>query len=247
MTQTVFRQALLDPTRDVPAGLSDAEGRPAGKRFSVYRNNVAVSLVEALEAGFPATARLLGEGNFKHIAQGYLRANPPSSPLMMLYGGRFPAYIAQIPSLNKLGYLPDVARLEYAMRQSYHAADATPVAPTALSDLPPEALNSARLQFSAAVKLVMSDWPIHYIRDKALSPETAVPSDVAQPVLVTRPEFDPVLTPLTTADAHLMLDLLKGTPLAQAMTQTQDADLGQLLGLLLSQNALTGIQLETPQ
>ena len=45
--QDDFVAALLRPDADVPLGLSDPEGRPAGKRFNVYRNNVAVSLKDA--------------------------------------------------------------------------------------------------------------------------------------------------------------------------------------------------------
>lgn len=247
MSQETFTRALLDPAQPEPSGLTDDQGRPAGKRFSVYRNNVAVSLLDALEAGFPATARLLGEVNFKQIAQGYSRENPPSSPLMMLYGGRFPNYIGKIPALKSLGYLPDVARLEYAMRQSYHAADATSIDPARLASLGANDLNRARLVFASSVKLVRSDWPILDIRAKALSPETAAPAGSAQSVLVARPEYDPTLTALAPEMAELLQNLLNGAPLAQALTQVPNAELGALLALLLSQNALIDIRLETTQ
>ncbi len=61
--QSAFRAAILDADRPAPPDLQDGLGRPAKRRFNVYRNNVAVSLTEALEAGFPAVARLLGEEN----------------------------------------------------------------------------------------------------------------------------------------------------------------------------------------
>ncbi len=247
MTQTDFTSAIFDPARPVPQGLTDAAGRPAGKRFSVYRNNVAVSLKEALETGFPATARLLGPTNFETLAQGYLRARPPQSPLMMLFGEGFADYIAAIPALKSLGYLPDVAQLEYAMRQSYHAGDAAPLDPAKLAALPPEALNKARLSFAPAVRLVLSDWPIHAIRQKALEEDAPNPPGTAQPVLITRPDYDPVPHPLALEQAVLIAALMDGATLSRALTQAPRADLGAVLSLLLAQSALTDIDVETPK
>ena len=60
---TEFSVALLDPTQPVPEGLFDGDERPAGRRFDVYRNNVVVSLGEAILTGFPILTKLLGEAN----------------------------------------------------------------------------------------------------------------------------------------------------------------------------------------
>ena len=58
--QSAFAAALMDPTQPAPEGLRDPFGGPAGKRFDVYRNNVAVSLTEALETGFSHRAKAGG-------------------------------------------------------------------------------------------------------------------------------------------------------------------------------------------
>ena len=50
MNQALFAAALLDPDAALPPGVIDPRGRPAPKRFAVYRNNVASSLVDALKA-----------------------------------------------------------------------------------------------------------------------------------------------------------------------------------------------------
>ena len=113
--QDSFRAALLDPLAPVPDRLSDGQTRPVGRRFNVYRNNVAVSLTEALHTGFPIIARLLGAENMDGLAGAFLRAHPPDSPVMLRYGDALPGFIESQRQLDHLGYLSDVARLELAL------------------------------------------------------------------------------------------------------------------------------------
>ncbi len=135
--QSDFHTAILDADRATPPNLQDGLGRPAHKRFNVYRNNVAVSLTEALEAAFPAVARLLGPENFRSIAGRFLRQSPPQNPRMMHYGAGFADALQDIDALASLGYLPDIACLEQALREAYHAADHTALPPDALSTIAP--------------------------------------------------------------------------------------------------------------
>ena len=60
-SQSDFRAALLDSDRPVPDGLTDGDGHPTTRRFSVYRNNVTVALIDAMRAGFPVLVKLLGD------------------------------------------------------------------------------------------------------------------------------------------------------------------------------------------
>ena len=233
--QTAFHNALRDAGRPVPPGLLDRWGNSAGKRFDVYRNNVTLSLIEALRDGFPATAALLGEANFWAIARGFVVDHAPKSPLMFLYGDEFSGYLAGVRPLAHLGYLPDVAALEWQMRLAYHAADATPVTADRLT---PEGLLSARFVFAPAVRLMRSDWPVAAIRAYALGDGPA-PTGGAQSVLITRPEYDPVLTVLAEPQAALLEALISGQTLANALQP--DADLPELLTLILQHNALISL------
>ena len=68
VSQAKFTQALLNPEAAIPAGLIDPQGRPAGKRFNVYRNNVIVSLMDAMETAFPVIQKLIGAENFRNLS-----------------------------------------------------------------------------------------------------------------------------------------------------------------------------------
>mgnify|MGYP001390820627 CR=1 FL=1 len=49
MNPSHFAAALLDAERAVPSGLVAWNGSDPARRFAIYRNNVVVSLVDALE------------------------------------------------------------------------------------------------------------------------------------------------------------------------------------------------------
>lgn len=241
MSQAEFRAALLDPGRPAPAGLTDPDGRPAGRRFDVYRNNVTVSLTEALRQAFPVVRKLVGDEFFTAMAREHLRAHPPTSPVLMFYGRAMPAFLETFPPVGHLPYLADVARLELALRESYHAADAAALPPGALQDLAPEAFLAARFTLAPAVRLVASRWPVHAIWSANMRGTPVPTAAEAQEVLILRPQFDaePLLLPIGAAP--FVAALLAGRTVAEALEAAPAFDLTATLGLLIGGNAITGL------
>lgn len=247
--QTEFRAAVLDPSAPVPGSLQDGKGAPAGRRFSVYRNNVAVSLTEALRTAFPVLQKLIGTQNFDRLAGLFLRAHPPRNPLMMHYGADLPAFLEAFAPLAHIGYLPDVARLENAMRRSYHAADMPPADPGILANLSESDLPNVRFEIAPSLELVPSDWPLHDIWRFNSQDDAPKPRAEPQGVVITRALFDPEPHALTPADTACLTAIIDGAPLGDAIesaaTRDPGYDLGPLLGLLLAQNAITAITTTT--
>lgn len=236
VSQEKFHDALRDPAQPVPAGLTDAQGHPAGKRFNVYRNNVALSLIEALRESFPALARIL-QDDFTRLAHAFMRQHAPDMPVMQRYGARLPGFLQSFTPLAHLPWLSDLAGLEQTLRESYHAADADPVPPQELAALPPETLSNARFTFAPAVRLVQSDWPIHDLLESG-----NMSAQSPQSVLITRPGWDPIPHLLDPAQALFLAALIDGATLAEAHAVAEDCDLTTTLQLLLQQNAICEIR-----
>ncbi len=242
VSQTQFRAAMLDPALAVPEGIVNPDGAQASKRFDVYRNNVAVSLSDALETAFPVVRKLVGEDFFRAMAGVYLRTHPPKTPLMMFYGEAMPQFLGRFGPTKKFAYLPDVAKVELALRHAYHAADATPVDPQALGTIAPDALMEVKLGLAPAVQTITSDYPIHAIYRANTQGDAPKPVMQAESVLVTRHGFDPQIHLINAAGAACIETLRKGRSLGHALASGDDTlDLGAVLGLLLAQGAVIEI------
>ena len=240
--QTAFKTAMLDPAAPVPDGIVNPDGAPATKRFDVYRNNVAVSLSDALEAAFPVVRKLVGDKFFRAMSGVYLRKHPPKTPLMMFYGEAMPQFLRRFEPAKSIGYLPDIAALELALRHAYHAADAKPVDANALTTIASDALMGIRLRIAPATQTITSDFPVHAIYRANTVANAPKPVMQAEAVLITRAGFDPELHLINAAAATCIDALKNGQSLGQAMATADDTlDLGAALGLLLAQGAVTEI------
>jgi hypothetical protein len=121
-----FAEALLAREFKCPPGLRTWNGSDPVQRFAVYRNNVVVSLIDALADTYPVVQQLVGEEFFRAMAREFALDHPPASPVMAYYGEGFAEFVAGFPPAAALSYLADVARLEYFYVQVYHAADEAP-------------------------------------------------------------------------------------------------------------------------
>src|SRR6266852_3456730 len=149
-----FAAALIDPDRGTPAVVAGPNGKAAVKRYNVYRNNVTVSLIDALAAVYPAVQRITGVEFFRAMARFHIRATPPTSPLLFEYGRDFPSFIETYEYAQPMPWLADIARVERAWLDAYHAADMLPLAGPELAAIPPEALANAVFEPHPATRIV---------------------------------------------------------------------------------------------
>jgi hypothetical protein len=188
-TVDAFAAALIDPSRPPPAEARGREGESDSRRFAVYRNNVAVSLIASLASRYPVTRRLVGEDFFRGMARAYSSAHKPETPVLIHYGRGFPAFIAAFEPARDLGYLADVAALENAWVEAYHAAEAEPLDLAALAAFDAESLEAGRAFFHPGVRLLSSDHPIASIWSAHQSAAEPAPIENwrEEAVLIARP------------------------------------------------------------
>lgn len=248
-TQQQFSAALLDPDQPMPAGLTAWNGSDPAARFAVYRNNVIVSLIDALADTYPVMQALVGEEFFRAMARVYADGAPPRSQVLAYYGAAFPDFIASFAPAATLPYLADVARLEMARVDAFHAADAAPlpVDEIAAALAEPEALPELRVGLHPSLRLLRSDhavvslWASHQGVGDIASVDPALPESA----LVLRPALDVEVILLDVAAAGFIAELLQGHSLGNAAEQASiihpDFDLSGILTTLIGKQAITSI------
>lgn len=243
--QTEFAKGLLDPNLPTPEGVVGPGGRAAGKRYDVYRNNVVVSLTEALASAYPVIQTIVGKEFFDAMAGVHVRKHPPKSPLMIYYGEDFPNFLTKFPPTSHLGYLPDVARVELARRQAYHAVDASPCAPEKLANLDGNKLYDARIVLHPSIRIIRSRYPVFSIW-RFNSTDDKSPIGEAREITMISRAADEVIMQNPTAGTAMFIESLMTDPLGVAMDKAKgvqsDFDLAGNLTELLSAGLITDIK-----
>jgi hypothetical protein len=213
-----FVSGLIDPAQATPDGIVGPGGKSAVKRYNVYRNNVTVSLIDALASIYPAVQRITGVEFFRAMARFHVRETPPASPLLFEYGRDFPAFIETYDYAQELPWLADVARIERAWLDAYHAADVDALAGGILASVPPEQLGELVFVAHPATAIVRSAYPAVAIfgANRSAAPVGPLQSLEAEDALVTRPEGDVVVRNLPPGAADFLNRLIAGEPLAAA-------------------------------
>lgn len=244
-----FAAALLDPDLPIPAGLTAWNGSDPAQRFRVYRNNVIVSLIDALADTFEVTQELVGEEFFRSMARLYAYGHPPQSRLMAFYGASFPEFIETFPPAAGLSYMADIARLEYLRVVAYHAADLPGVGADAvaiaLSDEAALPTLGMTLHPSLAVltsaSAVVSLWAAH---QGVLELSTVAP-DKPETALILRHGLDVEVMQIPTVAGTFINALQAGYSLGTAAMDAAlidaEFDLVSILGLLLKKSAITAL------
>lgn len=256
-TQAQWAQALLDPEHSSPTGITTWNHSDPARRLAVYRNNVVVSLVDALAQTFPVTLQLVGEAFFRAMAQVFVRHHPPRTRVLSHYGQGLPTFVAQFPPVASLPYLADVARLEWMRLQALHAGDTPGLTALALTSLMSDvhALPTLHWQLSPSLHLLraphaaVSLWAAHQ-PGAGVVLETV---DVGQPesALVFRSGLDVMVLQvnegLATFVAGLMSEASFGTAIENASQENADFDLAAALAMLVRHALLTGSSADAPR
>lgn len=261
MNDVAWAQALMQGEVGAPRDWRATNGSDARVRFDVYRNNVWSSWVQALVEIYPVLSRVMGDAIFRDMALLYVGEQPPRDVVLAHYGQGVADFLQRLMlgssanAAKSAVWWPDLARLEYARVQSFHAADATTLSTLMLKDWrrQSQGLHDVVFTFQPNVQVVHSAWSVSrvwlaYQQEAVSEPIECQPEP--ESVLVCRDVWDVVMVRITSASGKFLDRLRKGDTLGEAAhaSLAQDAlfDLPETLALLLRYGCLSQAHVSTP-
>lgn len=241
-TQTDFAAALLDRTRAVPYGITSNGGR-----LDIYKNTVAVGLGQTLAEIYPVVRALVGADFFNAMAHVYFQKNRPASPVLSEYGRSFGDFIDTFDPAKNVPYLADVARLERAWLDAWHAADCLPIGIENLALINESAVDDLRITLHPSVSLLestgphVSIWQAHQNNQMA---DLSSISNTPEYALVVRPALDVHVISLTKQAYLFSEKLSQGARLGavcDAMSEIDGFDPSTHLAALFTVGAITAL------
>jgi len=227
--QRDFARALLGGAPAAAGAGLDITRDPA-VRLAIYRNNCLSNLVRALTLNFPAVRHLVGSEFFAAAAQEFISQYPPASACLDDYGQALALFLTHFPPADSLSYLPDVARLEWAVSRALHAPRAAGLEVSRLAALEPQAMAEVRFVPQPAISLLRLDTPADAIWRAVLDQDDAAMAgldltDGPVHVLIERSQDGVEVRRLIRAAWRLMQRLCAGEPLHEVL-----ASRGELAG-----------------
>ena len=252
--QRSFLDAIISGDASGVAQAVVGNGLTAAQRIQVYRNNTFITLTEALAATYPAIVRLVDRGFFNFAAAQFISGNLPDRPCLFEYGGGFGNFLAGFAPVADYPFLPDVARLEWAVNAAWNAPTPMPLSFEALARAATSAGETLRLGLDALY--LSSGWNVDAIWQANRVDARSDTTPIHQPVRLQIRRGGPgvVVEPLDPATWSLRHHLASGEPLgraaAAAFAEAPDFDLGAALRALAAEGLpdaiLPPLQTEDP-
>jgi hypothetical protein len=144
-------------------------------------------------------------------------------------------------------WLADVARIERAWLNAYHAADAAPLSADALALVPPDRLADVAFTAHPAAGIVRSPFAAVTIfaANRGEGASGQIDAGTPEDALVTRPEMDVVVRHLPEGGAVFLTSLMSGRPLgdaaASALQSSPSFDIAANIAVMIEAGAFTSI------
>ena len=207
---------------DLASGVAGGGKLSSDEALGVYRDGYPARLTEALGETFEACWRVLGDEDFFKVTRAYIARFPSSSHNLSDYGVSFPEFLESRPESETAPFIGDLARLEWAYKEIFHAKAHASLEPAVLAA---KARPDAVFKFGSAVRVMSFPHKVYLIWKRDRSNDAALtPSDWegTERLVLYKNQTNEVFVRRLAEPEHAALSALQaGRPLAEALASVE--------------------------
>jgi len=189
------------------------------ERLDVYHGMYLLRMEEALASDYPALKHFLGDEGFFDLVRDYVQVHPSKSFSLNPLGYHLPEFVKTATGLKRPDFCHELAQLELAVAQAFDGPETARIGEAAIAAVPPEAWETARLAPVATFYLLSFRYPVNDYLQTVLDDNHDHPKARLkdQWIAVYRRDYVVYRLDLTRAAHDLLADLVRGTPLGDAI------------------------------
>jgi hypothetical protein len=251
------QQALLDAlfawsSDDAMNNIATHARFTCARGLKAYQANGHAAAERSLQAAYPVLQQLLGQESLSALARAFWHATPPVRGDLAQWGGGLAEFIKTSDQLAEEPYLPDVARVEWALHRCASAPDqaADPASFALLMQHDPADL---QLLLVPGCTVVQSAWPVASIMGAHLeqAPSFAevgqrLRAGTPEVALVWRAGLRPSVREAWVGEAAWIHALGGGNSLAAALDAAPALDFNAWLSMAVQTGLLLGAKTHAP-
>jgi len=208
--------------------------------LAIYQDAYRARLLAALRDNFSVLQRALGDDEFDALGLAYLQAHPSTEPSIRWFGHRLAAFMDESDLCHPA--MADFARMDWALRAAFDAADAPALQAADLQVLAPDDWPGLTFRLHPSAQLISMQWSIEpawrALREAdGEDVELDEPEPLAHTLLVWRQGLDTRWRSLSPLEAALLQALAAGDNFAAicALAAQSQADAAQQVVAALQQ------------
>jgi hypothetical protein len=132
----------------------------AQQRINIYADAYFYRLLECLKEEFPATLAVVGPNEFADLVRGYLVWRPPTEPSIFYAGCYLAEFLRNHSLAERWPFIAELARLERATLESFHAADILTLSDEIMRRIPAEQWPAIELRAHPSVEILCGEWRV---------------------------------------------------------------------------------------
>ena len=147
---------MIEKDPAIQSDVASTSGVSTEIRLGIYGSGYGYRLIDALSENYPAVHTLMGDENFYAMTYAYMKVYPSKHFSLRYFGSELETFLYKYDPETPV--FAEMARFEWALRNSFDAKNQTTITMDALQQVPIDRWGGLQFEFNSSVSRLDLEW-----------------------------------------------------------------------------------------